>query len=79
MSSRRWGVQLAGIVVDPAHRGQGLGTAMVATAVREALAGRVTQGSPVTLHVRADNDAALRAYATAGFVDHEAWRLAVRG
>lgn len=77
VSSQRWGVQLAGIVADPAARGQGLGRAAVATAVRAALreGGR---SRAVTLHVRDDNLPALRAYDAAGFVDREAWRLAVR-
>jgi len=35
----RYGVQLAGIVVDPAHRGQGIGRGLVAVATRRALAG----------------------------------------
>lgn len=78
VSSRRWGVQLAGIVVDPEHRGSGLGTAAVATAVRDALR-EGPRHRAVSLHVRADNHSALRAYATAGFLDREAWRLAVRG
>jgi uncharacterized protein len=77
VSSHRWGVQLAGIVVDGDHRGQGLGTAAVTTAVRQALRdGSSTR--PVSLHVRADNTPALRAYRVADFVDREAWRLAVR-
>lgn len=77
VSSVRWGVQLAGIVVDPAVRGQGLGRAAVAAAVRAALleGGR---RRAVSLHVRAGNAAALRAYSASGFVDREAWRLAVR-
>lgn len=77
VSSRRWGVQLSGIVVDPEHRDQGLGRRFVAGAVREAL----TQGgrsTAITLHVRSDNDRALRAYDAAGFVPAEAWRVAVR-
>lgn len=78
VASRRWGVQLAGIVVDPAARGRGLGTALVAAAVRGAIAEPNGQGRPVTLHVREDNHPALRAYARAGFVDQEPWRLAVR-
>ena len=77
VSSRRWGVQLAGIVADPAVRGEGLGRAAVATAVRAAIA-EGPPNRPITLHVRADNRPALRAYAAAGFVDREAWRLAVR-
>lgn len=77
VSSRRYGVQLAGIVVDPQARHVGLGRAAVAEAVRVAL----TEGGrrrAVSLHVRADNEPALRAYGAAGFVDVEAWRLAVR-
>lgn len=77
VSSRRWGVQLAGIVADPSVRGTGLGRAAVATAVRQALR-EGPRDRPVSLHVRADNTAALKAYDAAGFVDREAWRLAVR-
>lgn len=77
VSSRRWGVQLAGIVADPDVRAAGLGRAAVATAVRVAMhEGPRTR--PISLHVRADNAPALAAYAAAGFVDREAWRLAVR-
>lgn len=77
VSSRRYGVQLAGIVVDPQQRGSGLGRAAVAAAVRAALV-EGGRGRAVSLHVRADNVPALRAYAAAGFDDVEAWRLAVR-
>ena len=79
VSSRRYGVQLAGIVVAPEHRGEGLGRQAVATAVRGALseAGGAGSRRPVSLHVRAANAPALRAYAAAGFVDREEWRLAV--
>lgn len=77
VSSRRWGVQLAGIVADPAVRGQGLGKAAVAAAVRAALV-EGPRNRVVSLHVRADNATALAAYAAAGFVDREPWRLAVR-
>jgi len=70
----RYGVQLAGIVVDPAHRGQGIGRGLVAVATRRALA----DGSlPVTLHTRAENVPALAAYAASGFRIVEPWRLAV--
>lgn len=80
VSSRRYGVQLAGIVVHPDHRAEGLGRQMVASAVRGALTEPSGAGArrPVTLHVRAANAPALRAYAAAGFVDREEWRLAVR-
>jgi ribosomal protein S18 acetylase RimI-like enzyme len=77
VSSHRWGVQLAGIVVDEEHRGQGLGTAAVAAAVRRALR-EGSSSRPVSLHVRADNVGAIHAYQAAGFVDREPWRLAVR-
>ncbi len=76
VSSPRWGVQLAGIVVEPRARARGLGRALVAAAVRGAL----EEGGdlPVSLHVRAANTGAIRAYTAAGFVDTEEWRLAVR-
>jgi ribosomal protein S18 acetylase RimI-like enzyme len=77
VSSRQWGVQLAGIVADPSVRGTGLARGAVAASVRQALA-EGPRHRPVTLHVRADNTAALKAYDAAGFVDGEAWRLAVR-
>lgn len=77
VSSARWGVQLAGIIVAPHARNAGLGRAAVATAVRQALR-EPPHGRPVTLHVRAANTPALRAYEAAGFVDREEWRLAVR-
>jgi ribosomal protein S18 acetylase RimI-like enzyme len=77
VSSRRWGIQLAGIVADPSARGQGLGRAAVAAAVRAAMI-EGPRDRAISLHVRSDNEAALRAYAGAGFVDAEAWRLAVR-
>jgi ribosomal protein S18 acetylase RimI-like enzyme len=77
VSSRRWGVQLAGIVVDPTSRSHGLGRAAVAAAIRAALL-EGPRTRPVSLHVRADNVGAIRAYEAAGFVDREAWRLAVR-
>ena len=77
VSSPRWGVQLAGIVVDDRYRGSGLGRQLVAAAVRDALReGGTTR--PVSLHVRAANTPAHRAYRAAGFVDREEWRLAVR-
>jgi ribosomal protein S18 acetylase RimI-like enzyme len=78
VSSQRFGVQLAGIVASPRIRGQGVGRAAVAASVRAAM----TEGPrdrPISLHVRADNAAAIAAYQAAGFLDREAWRLAVRG
>ena len=77
VSSPRYGVQLAGIVTDPLARGQGLGRAAVAAAVRQALA-EGPRDRVVSLHVRAANTVALKVYAAAGFVDREPWRLAVR-
>ncbi len=71
-----YGVQLAGICVRRDRRAEGLGRASVTAAVRDAL--HRHPGRPVALHVRADNRVALRTYATAGFVDREEWRLAVR-
>ncbi len=77
VSSPVWGVQLSGIVLVPDQRGQGLGRAAVAAAVRGALA-EGPGDRPVSLHVRHANTAARTAYAAAGFVDREEWRLAVR-
>jgi ribosomal protein S18 acetylase RimI-like enzyme len=77
VSSHRWGVQLAGIVVDPSHRGTGLGRGAVAAAVRAAIK-EGGESRPISLHVRAANTVAHRAYEAAGFVDREEWRLAVR-
>ena len=77
VSSGRYGVQLAGIVVDGAVRGEGLGRGAVAAAVRGALV-EGGRSRAVSLHVRADNIPALKAYDAAGFVDREPWRLAVR-
>lgn len=76
VSSRRWGVQLSGIVVDPAARHRRLGRAAVAAAVRTAQA--EMPGTPISLHVRTDNARAIAAYRAAGFVDQEPWVLAVR-
>ena len=77
VSSGRYGVQFAGIVADIEARGQGLGRAAVAAAVRGALL-EGSRDRVISLHVRADNRAALAAYAAAGFLDREPWRLAVR-
>jgi len=65
------------VLADVEARGQGLGRAAVAAAVRGALL-EGSRDRRISLHVRADNQAALRAYAAAGFVDREPWRLAVR-
>jgi uncharacterized protein len=77
VSSTRWGVQLAGIVVAPEARHEGIGRSAVAAAVRIALQEGGSQRI-VSLHVREDNVRAIEAYRVAGFVDREPWRLAVR-
>jgi len=70
----RYGVQLAGIVVEPSARGQGIGRGLVAAVTRRVLA---DGARPVTLHTRAENAAALAAYDAAGFRVIEPWRLAI--
>lgn len=77
VSSRRWGVQLAGIVVAPEARRSALGRSAVAAAVRGALQ-EVQPRRTISLHVRSDNLRAITAYEAAGFLDREAWRLVVR-
>ena len=76
VTSDRFGVQLSGVCVTPSARAKGLGKGAMAAAVRATLAER--PGRAISLHVRADNRVALRAYEVAGFVDREEWRLAVR-
>ncbi len=76
----RYGVQLAGIIVDPTHRGQGLGRGLVAVVTRRVIAARRRIGAAppaVTLHTRTANVPALSAYAASGFRIVEEWRLAV--
>lgn len=71
----RLGMQFAGIVVDRARRSEGIGRGLVAAAARAAvIRGRL----PLTLHTRVANEPALAAYAAAGFVPIEPWRLAIR-
>ncbi len=77
VSSTRWGVQYAGIVVHPDHRSEGLGRRLVAEAVRFA-AKEGPRNWPQALHVRAANARAIAAYEACGFRDREEWRLAVR-
>ena len=75
LRSRRRGAQLAGVYVDAGHRRQGIAATAVAALARELTA----DGLPgVTLHVRADNGAAIRAYERAGLRDEGAWTLALR-
>jgi len=76
----RYGLQLAGIVVEPDQRGRGIGRGLVAAVVRAAREDRLRSGRRppvVTLHARADNAAALVAYTAAGFRVSEPWRLAI--
>jgi ribosomal protein S18 acetylase RimI-like enzyme len=76
----RYGVQLAGIVVDPEHRGRGIGRGLVGFATRRAIAAHLARSGRVpvvTLHTRAANVAALIAYEAAGFRVVEPWRLAI--
>jgi ribosomal protein S18 acetylase RimI-like enzyme len=76
----RYGVQLAGIVVHPEHRGQGLGRGLVAVATRRAITAHMARSGhvpTVTLHTRTANVPALLAYRAAGFRIVEPWRLAV--
>jgi len=75
IESRRRGAQLAGVYVDESWRGRGVarrGIAALTTRLLDA-------GMPfVTLHVRADNTAAIHAYAAAGFAQRRRWLLALR-
>jgi uncharacterized protein len=75
LRSPRWGAQIAGVYVEDAWRGRGIGGAAVA-GVAEAL--RREGAAGVTLHVRANNLAGRRAYERAGFVDRGRWILALR-
>jgi len=75
LCSRRRGAQVAGVYVLPEWRGHGI----AAAAVGEIGAHLLEQGFPgVTLHVRSDNAAAIRAYERAGFTDEAALVLALR-
>lgn len=75
ISSRLRGAQIAGVYVEAAYRGQGIAGGCVAAVTRSLL----DTGFPaVTLHVRADNAPAIRAYERAGYEDEGAWLLALR-
>lgn len=75
LRSQRRGAQVAGVYVAPEWRGRGIGGAAVG-AVTDLL---LAEGMPgITLHVRSDNAAAIRAYARAGYGDRGAWLLALR-
>lgn len=75
IESRRRGAQLAGVYVDRGARGRGVARDAVA-----ALADRLLRSGMdcVTLHVRADNAPAIRAYQAAGFAQRRRWLLALR-
>jgi ribosomal protein S18 acetylase RimI-like enzyme len=75
LHSRRRGAQVAGVYVASAWRGRGLAAGAVGELARSLL----REGLPaVTLHVRADNAAAISAYQRAGFRDCASWTLALR-
>src|SRR3954469_22400499 len=57
--------ELAHLVVDPARRRQGLGTALAVSLVDRARAGGLTN---IFLRVRHDNEVAIACYAGVGFV-----------
>ena len=69
-----YGAQIGGIWVDPDQRGMGIGKAGTRTVVNALLA----ELPRVTLHVRANNDAAIRCYESIGFRSIRAFRLLVR-
>lgn len=75
IESRRRGAQLAGVFVERRWRGHGLARRGIAD-----LSARLLRaGMPyVTLHVRADNAPAIRAYEAAGYVQRRRWLLALR-
>lgn len=75
IESRRRGAQLAGVFVDQRWRGRGVARRGIADLSRRLL----QAGMPcVTLHVRADNAPAIRAYEAAGFTQRRRWLLALR-
>lgn len=75
IESRRRGAQLAGVYVDRRWRGRGVARRAIAD-----LTGRLLDtGLPVvSLHVRADNAAAIHAYGAAGYGQRRRWLLALR-
>jgi uncharacterized protein len=75
IESRKRGAQLAGVFVDRRWRGRGLARRGIADLSHQLF----KAGMPcVTLHVRADNAPAIRAYEAAGFVQRRRWLLALR-
>lgn len=75
IESHRRGAQLAGVFVDPRRRGRGLARRGIAD-----LSDRLFRAGMlcVTLHVRADNTPAIRAYEAAGYIQRRRWLLALR-
>jgi len=69
-----YGAQIGGIWVEPSARGQGLG----GSGTRAVTAALLAQAPRVTLHVREDNQAAIRCYESSGFEPIRAFRLLVR-
>lgn len=76
LRSRRRGAQIAGVYVEEAWRGRGIATAAVGALVFHLLTEERLPA--VSLHVRADNEPALRAYRRAGLTDRGPWLLALR-
>ena len=75
LNSSKRGAQISGVYVRSDHRGQGVGTGMIRTLCAQLL----DNGMPVvSLHVRDDNAAAIRAYTQAGFIPRGRWVLALR-
>lgn len=75
--SSRYGVQLSGIVVDRAHRGEGVATCALYELVRQTISNPAIAG-PMSLHLRSDNGAAQTVYERVGFRFQEPWILAIR-
>lgn len=75
--SSRYGVQLSGIVVDRAMRGQGLATQALYGVVKHCVSTPGISG-PVSLHLRSANTAAKTVYERVGFRFQEPWILAIR-
>ncbi len=69
-----YGAQIGGIWVDPSQRHLGMGQAGTRSIVNAML----DELPRVTLHVRADNHAAIRCYESIGFQPIRAFRLLVR-
>jgi GNAT superfamily N-acetyltransferase len=68
-----WGAEIESVRVDPAHRGQGIGAAMITWAVQEAGRRGCTQVQLTTNKQRTD---AHRFYARLGFANsHEGFKL----